>query len=93
MPRRAMPLHSSCYRVGTGKRSPSASAAAMTGCRQAQQHRELSSPLGGLEVKKMEGTEATEFGAKVREAILEDGRLRSAILDLVCSCPNVVTQV
>ena len=50
-------------------------------------------PLDGLEVKEMEGTETTEFAARVREAILEDGKLRSTILDLVCSCPNVVTQI
>ena len=28
-----------------------------------------------------------------REAILKDGQLRSAIWDLVCCCPNIVTQI
>lgn len=41
----------------------------------------------------MKQTETTEFAAKIRQAILKDGKLRSAILDLVCSSPNVVTQI
>ena len=33
-----------------------------------------------------------EFASKVLETIREDGKVRTAILDLVCACPNVVTQ-
>jgi hypothetical protein len=40
----------------------------------------------------MERTETAELAATIREAIIKDGRLRSTIPDLVCSCPNVVTQ-
>ena len=65
----------------------------MTSFRQAQLPSELSLPVGGPEVKKMEGTETTDFAARIREAILTDGRLRSTILDLVCSCPDVETQI
>ena len=65
----------------------------MTGYRQAQPLPELSLPSGGLEVMKMKETETTELAARIREAILKDGKLRSTILDLVCSCPNVVTQI
>ena len=41
----------------------------------------------------MKEIEVGEFAARIREAILKDGRLRSTILDLVCSCPNAVTQI
>ena len=41
----------------------------------------------------MEQTETTEFAARIREAILEDGKLQSTILDLVCSCASVLTQI
>jgi len=34
-----------------------------------------------------------EFASKVLDAIQKDGRVRTAILDLVCSCPNVVTEL
>ena len=37
--------------------------------------------------------EAQESASKVREAVLKDGKLRSAIWDLVCCCPNIVTQI
>jgi hypothetical protein len=40
----------------------------------------------------MSDEEAQEFAEKVREAILKDGKPRSTIWDLVCSCPNVVVQ-
>ncbi len=40
----------------------------------------------------MSEEEAQEFAATVREAILKDGKLRSTIRDLVCSCPNEVVQ-
>ena len=41
----------------------------------------------------MKQTETTELAARIREAILGDRKLQSTILDLVCSCPNVVTQI
>ena len=36
--------------------------------------------------------EQNEFAAEVLEAIQTDGKVRTAILDLVCACPNVVTE-
>jgi len=36
--------------------------------------------------------ERNEFGSKVLEAIQEDGKVKTATLDLVCACPNVVTE-
>ena len=33
-----------------------------------------------------------EFASKVLEAVQKNGKVRSAILDLVCACPNVVTE-
>ena len=33
-----------------------------------------------------------EFASKVLEAIRKDGKVKTAILDLVCACPNVVTE-
>ena len=41
----------------------------------------------------MSEEEAHELAAKIREAILKDGQLRSTIWDLVCCCPNIVTQI
>jgi hypothetical protein len=37
--------------------------------------------------------EQDEFASKVLEAIQKDGKVKTAILDLVCACPNVVTQI
>ena len=36
--------------------------------------------------------EQDEFAGKVLEAIRTDGKVKTAILDLVCACPNVVTE-
>ena len=33
-----------------------------------------------------------EFTSKVLEAIQRDGKVKTAILDLVCACPNVITE-
>jgi len=33
-----------------------------------------------------------QFSRKVLEAIEKDGKVTTAILDLVCACPNVVTE-
>ena len=33
-----------------------------------------------------------EFAGKILEAIRKDSKVQSAILDLVCACPNVVTE-
>ena len=41
---------------------------------------------------RMEQTNDSEFAEKVLQAIREDGRVKTAILDLVCACPNVVTE-
>jgi len=40
----------------------------------------------------MEETEEREFAERVLQAIREDGKVKTAILDLVCACPNVVTE-
>lgn len=48
---------------------------------------------GEPEVIEMSEEEAREFASKICEAILKDGQLRSAIWDLVCCCPNIVTQI
>ncbi len=37
--------------------------------------------------------EQNEFAGKVLEAIQKGGKVKTAILDLVCACPNVVTQI
>ncbi len=42
---------------------------------------------------RMEEMEEREFAGRVLQAIREDGKVRTAILDLVCTCPNVVTQI
>ena len=34
-----------------------------------------------------------ESAGKVLEAVRKDGKVKTAILDLVCACPNVVTQI
>ena len=34
-----------------------------------------------------------EFASKVLEAIQKDGKVKTAILDLVCACPNIVTEL
>ena len=36
--------------------------------------------------------EQDEFAKMVLEAIRTDGKVKAAILDLVCACPNVVTE-
>ncbi len=33
-----------------------------------------------------------EFASKVLEAIQKNGKVKTAILNLVCACPNVVTE-
>ncbi len=33
-----------------------------------------------------------ESASKVLEAVQKDGRVKTANLDLVCACPNVVTE-
>ena len=40
----------------------------------------------------MEQTNNEDFAQKVLQAIREDGKVKTAILDLVCACPNVVTE-
>jgi len=40
---------------------------------------------------KMERDE--EFARKVLEALRTSGELQGAVLNLVCSCPNVVTEL
>ncbi len=40
----------------------------------------------------MEQTSDEAFTDRVLQAIREDGKVRTAILDLVCACPNVVTE-
>jgi len=34
-----------------------------------------------------------ESASKVLEAIQRSGKVQSAILDLACSCPNIVTEL
>ena len=36
--------------------------------------------------------EQDDFASKVLEAIQKSGKVKSAILDLVCACPNVVAE-
>ena len=36
--------------------------------------------------------EQDDFASKVLEAVRKDGRVQSAILDLVCACANVLTE-
>jgi hypothetical protein len=33
-----------------------------------------------------------EFASKALEAVQKDGRVKTAILELVCACRNVVTE-
>ncbi len=33
-----------------------------------------------------------DFASKVLEAIRKDGKVKTAILDLVCAYPNIVTE-
>jgi len=36
--------------------------------------------------------EQDEFASRALEVIQDDWRVKTAILDLVCACPNVVTE-
>jgi len=36
--------------------------------------------------------EQDEFARQALEAIRTDGKVKTAILELVCACPNVVTE-
>jgi len=40
----------------------------------------------------MEQANDREFAEKVLQAIRADGKVKTAILDLVCACPNVATE-
>jgi hypothetical protein len=41
---------------------------------------------------RMEQESEQAFASKVLEAIRKDGKVKTAILDLVCACSNVVTE-